>query len=135
MLTLLTRNVAHAKFKCGWNIENNTRSAKYSLSFYLHHFTFRLQVLLSMDTQTVIKELSSQRRNEKSLKIGDGSETRETEFNVLQRLRNKGARKRRERSLGRHGAQTASEIQATSQWKSNRERGADEERKFSDTAL
>ena len=34
---------------------------------------------------------------------------RKTELNVLQRLRNKGARKRRERGHPRHAAQTASE--------------------------
>ena len=33
------------------------------------------------------------------LKIGDGPETRETELDVLQRLRNKGVRKRREREV------------------------------------
>ena len=85
--------------------------------------------------RAVIEELSSQRRNEKLLKIGDSPETRETELNMLQRLRNKGARKRKERSRARHTAQTANERQATSQWKSTCEHGADEERKFSDTAL
>ena len=58
-LTLLTRNIAHAEFKCGRNIEKNTRSTLpysslepyTSLSeFYLHRF--RLQVLLPMDTHT-----------------------------------------------------------------------------------
>ena len=44
---------------------------------------------------------------------------------MLQRLRNKGARKRRERGRARHAAQTASERQATSQWKSTREREAE----------
>ena len=44
---------------------------------------------------------------------------------MLQRLRNKGARKRRERGRARRAAQTASEKQATSQWKSTRERGAE----------
>ena len=48
-----------------------------------------------------MEELSSQRRNEKLLNIGDGPEMRETELNVLQRLRNKGARsERREAVLG-----------------------------------
>ena len=42
------------------------------------------------------------RRNKKSLKIGDGPETRETEFDVLQRLRNKGVRKQRERGRAKH---------------------------------
>ena len=44
---------------------------------------------------------------------------------MLQRLRNKGARKRRKRRRARHAAQTASERQATSQWKSTRERGTE----------
>ena len=38
-------------------------------------------------------------------------------------------------SRARHSAETTSERHATSQWKSTRERGADEERKISDTAL
>ena len=41
----------------------------------------------------VLEELSSQRRNKKLLKIGDGPEMKETEPEVLQRLRNKEARK------------------------------------------
>ena len=69
--------------------------------FYLHRF--RLQVLLPMDTHT------SSRR---ALKLA-------------QRLRNKGARKQRERRRARQAAQTASERQATSQWKSIRELGAE----------
>ena len=40
---------------------------------------------------------------------------RETELDVLRALRNKVARKRRERGRDRHAAQTASERQATSQ--------------------
>ena len=45
---------------------------------------------------------------------------------MLQRLWNKGARKRRERRRrAGHAAQTAGEQQATSQWKSTRERGAE----------
>ena len=63
------------------------------------------------------------------------AQKRETELDVLQRLRNKGARKQRERSRARHGAQTASVKQATSQWKCTCEHGADKEQKFSDTAL
>ena len=44
-------------------------------------FRFRLQVLLSMDTQSSDREeFSSQCRNEKSLKIGDDPETRKTEL-------------------------------------------------------
>ena len=77
-----------------------------------------------------------------SLKIGDGPEMRETELNMLQRLRNKGARNQRERGRARHTAQTASERKATSQWKSTRECGAEtpEERETwngssADTAL
>ena len=46
---------------------------------------------------------------------------RETELDVLQRLWNKGARKRRVGGRARHAAQTVSK---TSQWKSTRERGA-----------
>ena len=56
-LTLLTRNVAHAEFKCGQNIDFVMHS-KYStglvssptLEFYLYRF--RLQFLLPMDTQS-----------------------------------------------------------------------------------
>ena len=61
----------------------------------------------------VLEELSSSRRNKKSLKIGDGPETRD-KARVLQRLRNKEVIKRRERGRARHAAQTASERQATS---------------------
>ena len=42
-----------------------------------------------------------------------------------ERLRNKGARKRRERDRARHTVQTASERQATSQCKSTHERGVE----------
>ena len=60
-LTLLTRNIAHAEFKCGRNIKMNTWSILYHTlvykcsralllsEFYLHRF--RLQVLLPMVTQ------------------------------------------------------------------------------------
>ena len=44
---------------------------------------------------------------------------------MLQRLRNKEARKQRERGHARHAAQTACERQATSQWKSTHEREAE----------
>ena len=44
---------------------------------------------------------------------------------AAERLRNKGVRKQRERGHARHAAQTASERQATSQWKSTCERGAE----------
>ena len=84
--------------------------------------------------RAVPEELSSQHRNKKSLKIGDGLEMNETELDVLQRLWNKGARKGRERGRARHAAQTASERQATSQWKSTRQCGAEtpEERETRD---
>ena len=63
----------------------------------------------------------------------------ETELDVLQRLRNKGARKLRERGHTRHAVQTVSKRQATLQWKSTRECGAEtpEEREMrnSDMAL
>ena len=57
-LTLLTRNIVHAEFKCGRNIAKNTWSTlPYSSlepprlsEFYLDRF--RLQVLLPMDTHT-----------------------------------------------------------------------------------
>ena len=49
----------------------------------------------------------------------------ETELDVLQRLWNKGARKRRERGRIRHAVQTVSKRQVTLQWKSTRERGAE----------
>ena len=79
--------------------------------------------------RAVIEELSSQHRSEKSLKIGDSPETRETELDVDWTL------EWRVRGHARYAAQTASERQASSQWKSARERGADEERKFSDMVL
>ena len=44
---------------------------------------------------------------------------------LCDRLRNKGARKRREKDRARHTTQTASERQATSQWKSTHERGTE----------
>ena len=68
------------------------------------------------------------------------TQERETELDMLQRLRNKGARKWRERDRARYAARTASERQATSHW-STHEHGAEtpEERetrkKFSDMAL
>ena len=117
-LTLLTRNIAHTEFKCGQNIEKNTWStlpySSLELSirlseFYLHRF--RLQVLLPMDTHT-----SSLRR---ALKLAQEQEVAEdwrwprnekqTELDMLQALRNKGARKWREKGRARHTAQTASE--------------------------
>ena len=52
--------------------------------FYLQ--LFRLQVVLNVDAH---KELSNQCR---SKKIDDGAETKETELNMLQRQRNKGAK-------------------------------------------
>ena len=65
------------------------------------------------------------RRNKKSLKIGDGPERDRARLDVLQRLQNKGARKQWERGCTRHAVQTISERQATLQWKSIRERGAE----------
>ena len=44
---------------------------------------------------------------------------------MLQRLRNKGARKRRERGCTRYAVQTVSKRQATLQWKSTRKCGAE----------
>ena len=80
-----------------------------------------------MDTHTSSRRALklAQEQEVQSLKIGDGPETSETELDVLQRLRNKGARKRRKRGRARHAAQTDSERQATSQWKSTRECGAE----------
>ena len=57
-MTLLTRNIAHAGFKCRQNIKQNTWSKcnlLYSIAlllsgFYLH--CFGLQALLPMDTHT-----------------------------------------------------------------------------------
>ena len=88
--------------------------------FYLHHFRLCYPWILI----PVLEELSSSRRNNKLLKIGDGPETRDR-VRVLQRLRNKGARKHSERGRARHTAQTSSERRAASQWKSTRERGAE----------
>ena len=59
------------------------------------------------------EELSNQCR---SKKIGNDGETKETEPDVLQR---------QQRDHARHAAQTVSERQATSQWKSISERGAE----------
>ena len=49
---------------------------------------------------------------------------RETELDVLD-FGIKGARKRREKAHASHAAQTANERQATTQWTSTRERGAE----------
>ena len=86
-----------------------------------------------MDTHTSSRRALKLAQEQKSLKIGDGPETRETELDMLQGLWNTGARKRRERGRAKYAAQTASERQATSQWKSTRERGAEtpEERETS----
>ena len=65
-----------------------------------------------------LEELSNQRR---SKKIGDGTETKETELNVLQRQwqkKNERLRMQRERNRARHAAQTASERQANSKQRS-----------------
>ena len=82
-LTLLIRNVVHAEFKCGQNIEKNTwlllvSTLPYSsLEPFLRvlPYSFRLQVLLP---RAVLEESSSQHRNKKSLKVGDGPETRQS---------------------------------------------------------
>ena len=93
--------------------------------FYLHRF--RLQVLLPMDTHT------SSRRALKLVQEQEVAEDRRRPRNERQsstccrseRLWNKGVRKRRERSRARHAAQTASERQATLQWKSTCEHRAE----------
>ena len=74
-----------------------------------------------MDTQ------SSSLKPAQEQEVGEGWRwpRNETELDVLQRLRNKGARKRRERGHTRHAVHTVSERQATLQWKSTRERGAE----------
>ena len=71
--------------------------------------------------RAVLEELSSQRRNKKLLKVGMAQKR----VDVLQRFRNKGARKRRERGRTRYAVHTVNERQATLQWKSTRERGAE----------
>ena len=63
-----------------------------------------------------LEELSSQQR---SKKIGDGTERKETELKVMCcRDSGKNEQKRRERDRARRAAQTASERQATSQQRS-----------------
>ena len=54
--------------------------------FYSHRFS--LYVWFNMDTRAILEELSNQRM---SKKIGNGEETKETEPDVLQRQRKKGA--------------------------------------------
>ena len=89
--------------------------------FHLHRF--RLQVLLPMDTYTSSRRaLKLTQEQEVAEDWTAHRETRETERDVLQRLWNKEARKRRERGRATHAAQTSSERQATSQWKSTHER-------------
>ena len=94
----------------------------YALLFYLHRFG--LQALLPMDNHT-----SSRRARVKLVQEQEVAEDWRRSRNKRQistcccseRLQNKGARKRRERGRARHAVQTASERQATSQWKSTRE--------------
>ena len=101
-LTLLTWNIVHAGFKCGWNIKMNTWSKYYSTvllsrplllsGFYLH--CFGLPSLLPMDAHT------SSRRALKLAHAGTRSHWRletawkwETDLDsaATERLRNKGA--------------------------------------------
>ena len=66
---LLTQNIAHAEFKCGRNIKNNTWSKYYrTLTFIVLGYKFCYPWI----PRAVLEELSSQRKNKKSLKIGDG---------------------------------------------------------------
>ena len=124
-LTLLTRETLRTPNSSADGILKRTLGQLYRTlvwsplrlsEFYLHRFG--LQALLPMDTHT-----SSLRR---ALKLAQEQEVaedwemaqkRETELDVLQALRNKGARKWRENGRARHAAQTASERQVTSQWK------------------
>ena len=85
------------------------RTLVYS-EFYLRCFT--LQVLLAWIPIAVLEELSIKPAQVQEVaEDWRRPETRETELDVLQRLGNKGARKRRERGRVRYAAQTASERQ------------------------
>ena len=101
------------------NCVNKDRTLVYGV-LLLQSFTFSV-----LAYGAILEELSNQRR---SKNIGDEEETKETEPDVLQRQWNKGAKKRRERDHARCAAQTVSERQATSQWKSTRERGTEVQR-------
>ena len=71
--------------------------------------------------RATLEELSNQCRRKK---IGDGTETKETELDFAAettKQRRERLRKRRERDHARRAAQTASERQATSQQRSTRE--------------
>ena len=85
--TLSIRNIAHADL-CGWNIEKNTWSKNEdgTCTRVQKSPTFELQVILNMDAH------SNPRRTLKSAQEQDGEETKETELDVLQRQRNKGAK-------------------------------------------
>ena len=58
-----------------------------NLEFYL--LRFRLQIVLTWMPTVTPEELSNQRR---SMKISDGTETKGTELDVLQKQWNKGAK-------------------------------------------
>ena len=115
---------AHAEYKCGRNIEKNTRGESKLCEDYFWALTqsFTVSILAYMFCSTwipraILEELSNQRR---SKKIGNGKETpgdrawraAETAKQMSEQLR-----KRRERDRARRAAQTASETQATSQRK------------------
>ena len=91
--TLLTRNIAHAEFKCGRNIEKNTWS-KYTLPYSSlePYYATSLEVLpssfeamLPMDTHT-----SSRRALKLAQEQEVAEDRRRPRARVLQRLRNKG---------------------------------------------
>ena len=96
--TLLIRNIAHAEYKCGRNIEKNTWSkwinTRYSRVLLLslnpefYSQSFSLHVLFNMDTQSnPIRALKWAREQEDRRR----RRTKETEPDVLQRQQNKGA--------------------------------------------
>ena len=110
-LTLWIRNVAHADFKCGRNIEKNTWSLPSSFTFIILGYNFCYPWI----PRTVLEEPSSQRRNKKSLKIETAQK-----WNRAQRA-TETSKQRSEKAKGeRYTAQTASERQATLQWKNTR---------------
>ena len=86
-----------------------------------------------MITRAVLEEPSSQCRNKKWLKIGDGPETRQSLPHAGDYWEQRNEKAKGERLLGTLlKLFSVSGRQATSQWKSTRDF---EERKFSDTAL
>ena len=121
--TLLIRNIAHAGYKCGRNIEVDSQRVLELLdTTFLNFFIVLDTTFLNMDS------LRSSRRG---LKSAQEQEDRWRHRNERERARraaetaeqrNKWLSKRRERDCARRPAQTASERQATSQWKSTRER-------------